>query len=142
MYIYVYLYIYTHMIYIYIYIYVYTYRDRERDIDIYIYVHVYTCIYIYIYILEGTKGTLGKGPVQKIGVRYVSLCFESRCLQTSNAQGGWVTACDAGGLMGFLACCLATLLAGCMATRVAASRLHGQLPGCLVGMGILIRIYV
>ena len=90
--------------------------------------------------LEGTTGTLGKGPVQKIGVRYVSLCFEPRCCQTSNAQGGWVTACDARGLMGFLACCLATLLAGCMATRVAASRLHGQLPGCLAGMGILIII--
>ena len=90
------------------------------------------------HILEGTKGTLGKGPVQKIGVRYASLCFEPQCFQISNAQGGWVTACDARGLMGFLACCLATLLAGCMATRVAASWFHEQLPGCLAGMGSFI----
>ena len=33
-------------------------------------------------------------PVQKIGVRYVSLCFKPRCFQISNAQGGGVTACD------------------------------------------------
>ena len=44
-----------------------------------------------------------------------------------------MTACDARGLMGFLACCLATLLAGCIATHAAASRLPGQLPGCLAG---------
>ena len=62
--------------------------------------------------LEETNGTFGKGTGQKIGMRYVSTCFDSRCLQPAHAQGVSVTACDAGGLMGFLACCLATLLFG------------------------------
>ena len=66
--------------------------------------------------LEGTRGTLGKGLVQKIGVQYVSLRFKSRCFQISNAQGGWVTACDARGL----------LVAGCLAAWP-----HGWLHGCV-----------
>ena len=31
--------------------------------------------------LEGTKGTLGKGTVQTIRVRYVSSCFKPRCVR-------------------------------------------------------------
>ena len=45
------------------------------------YIIQYSIIQLYTHelYLEGAKGTLGKGPVQKIGVRYVSLCFNPRC---------------------------------------------------------------
>ena len=33
------------------------------------------------YMLEGTKGTFGIGTVQKIGVRYVSLCSKPHCIR-------------------------------------------------------------
>ena len=37
--------------------------------------------------LEGTKGTLGKGTVQKIWMRYASIWFNPCCVQPAHAQG-------------------------------------------------------
>ena len=68
-------------------------------LSLYIYIYICLCIFIYNYLylyypklrssgvcvlcglearfdLEGTKGTLGRGTVQKIGVRYISSCFK------------------------------------------------------------------
>ena len=67
---------------------------------IYIYIYTYMHIYIYIYIctwprdgcsrLEETKGVLGKGTVQKVGVRFASIWFQPCCFQPAHAQGaGW-----------------------------------------------------
>ena len=57
-------------------------------ISIYLSIHIYICIhYTYIYIYTYTLYLSLKGPVQKIGERYVSLCLEPLCFQTSYAQG-------------------------------------------------------
>ena len=68
---------------------------------------MYICInvYIYIYIEREretyniyTYRTLGKGTVQKVWTRYISIRFKTMLLSTCALARGWVTACDARGL--------------------------------------------